>query len=115
MGFITNQWLNRGQGLRNRKYSPVSVTIKAEVPTDSWSRDHQVCAEFTARRANCEYQTLHLTLEDIEPVTKTLISVCPSQSRPRLALDLLQGLSDTDLLRVLERDLRARVKNVTDR
>jgi len=115
VGFISNQWLNRGQGLRNRKYSPVSVTVKAEVPTDSWSREHKVHVEFSASRSNAQYHTLHLTPEEVEPAANTMISACPSEMRARLVVVLLQELSDAQLLKVLAQDLKIRVKNAADR
>ncbi len=108
MGFISNQWLNRGQGMRNRKYLPVPIDADARIPTDSWSRERQVVIQITASRANSECQILHLTSGEAEKLADVVVGVCGGAVRTRLALELLKGMTDTDLLKTLATHLKGR-------
>ena len=111
MGFISNQWLNRGQGLRNRKYRPVPVNIVASKPEDSWSLNKKVRVEFTASRADSEYQSVHLTTEEAEAAIGVILAACGSSTRTRIARELLSEVSAHDLIRVLYlRSVKARKK-----
>jgi hypothetical protein len=76
MGFISNQWVNRGQGLRNRRYAPVVVSLSCEQSTDAWSRDNEMEAELIARKPNGEYQTVHLSQAEIDDTAPVRLSVC---------------------------------------
>jgi len=48
VGFISNQWLNRGEGRRNRGYHPVAVSITC----------HHPLTARTARKDDGKYQTV---------------------------------------------------------
>ena len=61
MGYISNQWLNRGRGLRNRKYNPILVGITALSPRDDWSEQNKIVVELVAERENSEFHTVHLS------------------------------------------------------
>lgn len=111
MGFISNQWLNRGRDVRNRGYRPVEVGIVAQNPSDSWSRTRGIGVEFRATRANSEYQTIHLTRAEAEQVAESIMRTCSEEIRRRIASILLRGMSDTEFLKLLLFDLKHRVKN----
>ena len=115
MGYVSNQWLNRGQGLRNRSYNPVPVTITCQETTDAWSQRNEVRVDFTARRPNGQYQTLHLSRAEADAVAATVVSSMSQQGRERLLHGLLRGLSHAKLLRALAVDLRKRVRLPKDR
>lgn len=110
MGFISNQWLNRGQGLRNRKYNPVPVSVTCFRPLDSWSSNRGIQAEFTARNDDGEIQTLHLSQAEVDAAAQELVASMSAKAREQLLVQTLRGLSHAKLLRVLAFDLRARVK-----
>ncbi len=115
MGYISNQWLNRGQGLRNRSYNPVAVTISCGKATDSWSERNEVKAEFTARRAGGQYQTLHLSETEADTVAGTFVAHMSRQARDKVLSMLLRELSHARLLRALAVELRTRVRLPKDR
>jgi len=107
MGFISNQWLNRGMGLRSRSYRPVPVTIACNAASDAFSRGNEVVIRFTAENENGEYQTLHLS-----PVGSGQ-SRRHRRLRPCLRRDvrssfpgLLRDLTDAKLLSLLASDLK---------
>lgn len=110
MGFISNQWLNRGQGLRNRKYSPVPVNISAFTPLDAWSQRKEVLVEVTARRTIGAFQTLHLTGAEAEKAAESILDACSPEVKGKLVLKVLRQLSDSELIRLLAADLKSRTK-----
>lgn len=111
MGFMSNQWLNRGQGLRNRRYSPVSVTIRATIPTDSWSTKNQIAVEVLARQSNGQYQTLHFAQMEAEKAAGVVLAACGSESKRKIVADALKQMSNDELLLILASDLKLRVRN----
>jgi len=116
VGFISNQWLNKGMGLRNRGYHPVSVTITASPPVDdSWSQHHRVTAEITATRENSEYQTVHLTRAEAEKLATLIVSLCGETVRKRLALQILKTMSTTKLLETFATILKMRLRDAPSR
>jgi hypothetical protein len=110
MGFISNQWLNRGQGLRNRKYRPVPVVLTCERSGDAWSRANETRAEFTAKRTNGEVQAVHLSQAEIDSSASVIVGCMSAEAREVLVRQLLGELSRAKLLRVLAFDLRDRVR-----
>jgi hypothetical protein len=110
MGFISNQWLNRGEGLRNRKYQPKLVAIRSLRPRDDWSARSGVLVEFEARKADGEYQTLHLSQAEVDETAGQLVAGMSPAARERLLVEALRQLSHAKLLRLLALDLRARVR-----
>jgi hypothetical protein len=110
MGFVSNQWLGRGMGIRNRKYRPVPVSIACDNASDRWSRDNKVLIEFTARRPNGEYQTLHLSQAETDGSCAALASCASGRVRQKLLASLLRDLSDVELLKALSIDLNRRVR-----
>jgi hypothetical protein len=110
VGYISNQWLGRGQGLRNRSYHPVAVSISADRAVDNWSERNAINLEFTARRTNGEYQTVHLSQAEADAITPTIVACISRKRREELLLMLLRELSHARLLRVLALDLRKRMR-----
>ena len=110
MGFISNQWLNRGEGLRNRKYRPKVVAIKSLMPDDAWSSSRGVAVEFQARKEDGQYQTLHLSQAEVDSSAQKLVAGMTPAARERLLVESLSMLSHAKLLRLLAFDLRDRVK-----
>ncbi len=111
MGFISNQWLNRGYGLRTRKYNPVPVNISACTPSDAWSQQKEVRVEVIARRASNEYQTLHLTRAEAEKAAESILDACSPEVKAKVVLKVLRQLSDSELIRLLAADLKSRTKS----
>ena len=108
MGFVSNQWLNRGMGVRNRSYRPVPVSITCKEASDAWSRYNEIAIEFKARRTNGEYQTLHLSQAEADKVGATIVSCMSQEGRETLVPRLLRDLSDAKLLTALAADLKKR-------
>ena len=111
MGFISNQWLNRGLGLRNRKYSPVKMRILAEAPDDSWSENHRIAVRFNALREGGEFQILHLDRAEAELVVRPVLAACSNEVRTSILQELLHALPDAELLEALSIDLSNRVEH----
>jgi hypothetical protein len=108
MGFVSNQWLNRGMGIRKRSYRPVAVAVSCKEASDAWSRRNDVAIEFTARKAGGEYQTLHLSPAEVDKVAAAIVGRMSEEARKALTPSLLRGLSDAEFLKVLASDLRKR-------
>ncbi len=115
MGYSSKQWLNRGEGLRDRGYIPISVTIKPEVAVSGWSEDHKVVAEINARLENDQYQVFYLTRREAEECAAVTLSVCTAKVRERLATQILRNMTATSLLKTLTSILRARLKDGSNR
>ena len=86
----------------------MQVSIVCREADDAWSRRNDVAIEFTARKANGEYQTLHLSQAEADKVAATIVSRMSKEGREALVPRLLRDLSDAKLLKVLSRDLRKR-------
>lgn len=86
---------------------PGSITCNEA--NDEWSQGNEVVIQFTARRTNCEYQTLHLSRAEANKVGAVIVSCMSKEGRRKLVPDLLRDLSDADLLKALATDLRNRV------
>ena len=110
MGYISNQWLNRGEGVRNRRYTPKRVTVNGFVPSDDWSMRKEVRAEFTAKKEDGQFQTMHLSQAEVDEAAMVLLRAMSTAARERLLIDSLQKLSHSKLLRLLAFDLRQRVR-----
>ena len=126
--------------MRNRKHVPVRVEISCEQAEDPWSQRSAVKVEFTARKSNYEYQTLHLSqdeadaaggivvgamsaegrarmlaklrLSDLEADTigDAVVAAMSTEGRERLLVKFLKSLTRAKFLRVLAFDLRERVR-----
>jgi len=110
MAYMSNQWLNRGYGLRNRSYSPVRVEISAKSPDDSWSIKKRIAVEVVARRDFGFYQTLHLSAREAAKLVKVLMRAGDEDLRSLLAVQLLRGLADKTFLTTLHADLNSRLR-----
>jgi hypothetical protein len=117
MGCMSKQWLNRGQGLRSRGYHPASVSVACEKPSDAWSRHNEVKLQFTARKPDLEYQTLHLTQAEADKVAATAVSAMTQAAADKVAATVVSAMSQeardrllADLLSSLAVDLNKRVQ-----
>ena len=115
MGFISNQWLNRGYGLLHRGYRPVKVTIEVVTPTDSWSKRRMIPLEITATQKGGEYQTLHLTAQEAIRAAEVILELGGHNMRSELALELLKTMPDAQLLEALTSELRRRLREAPKR
>ncbi len=109
MGYVSNQWLNRGRGERKRGYRPKAVTVECERPADSWSIQHLVLAKFRAERADGEVQTLHLSQSEVDAAANILFACVSPSVREHFILESVRELSNAKLLRLLALDLRERI------
>ena len=110
MGFISNQWLNRGEGHRNRRYTPVPIRIVTTPCGDAWSKRNETVAEITAWRANSQYQSLHLSQSEVEQAVHVFLALCSDHARNQIALGVLSGMTDSELLKTLAQDLKLRTR-----
>jgi hypothetical protein len=109
MGFVSNQWLNRGMGLRKRSYHPVPVSIECEEARDSWSRQNEVVIGLFARKTGGEYHSLYLSQAEVDKAAVTLVARMTERKREALLDQLLRDLSNESLLKALLADLKKRV------
>lgn len=112
MGFVSNQWLNRGRGIRSGGHSPIPVSAIEVVmprPGDSWSAEYKVVAEVHARRENGEYQAFYLTRSEAEKCAGDIVDVCSGKVREQIALQTLKGMTAKKLLKTLTSILSARL------
>jgi hypothetical protein len=106
---MSKQWLNRGEGLRNRSYRPIKVKIVCGQHDDtSWSRETGMKFHISAWKPNGEYQSLDLSQAEADEVAPTLVACMSQQGREKLVNGLLGDLSDAKLLRALALDLKRR-------
>ena len=89
MGFMSRQWLNRGQGLRNRKYWPTRVNYSACRTTDAWSSRNEVLIALKAINDEFEHQILYMTQEEVDSIAKVLIANMSAAEREALLLEHL--------------------------
>ena len=109
MGYMTNQWVNRGRGLRSRGYSPIGVEVVAENPDDSWSSANRIAVDLSARRSNGEKQLIHIEIEEAEAATPIFVAACRPTIKTQVAVQILAQLTDKQLLRVLAKVLKPRL------
>lgn len=110
MGYVSNQWLNTGYGLRNRSYSPVSVKVSAERTTSQWATSNRVVAEIKAYRGDGQCQIISVTRREAKSLIRVLVGACGEELRADLATRLLNGMSDADLLNAVANRQRRKFK-----
>ena len=118
MGFVSNQWLNRGCGARRAGHSPIQVpAIEVVVPRpgDNWYLEYKVVAEVHARRENGEYQAFYLTRSEAEKCAMEMFNLCSNKVRERLALHTLKRMTAAKLLAILTSTLRSRLRDRLNR
>ena len=102
MGYVSNQWINTGSGIRYRKYNPVEATILPQVPDDDgWSLSRGLVFELRATRANGEYQTLLLTQTELEAAIQSAAPLMSGDERMKLMVALLSSLTSGEFVSVL--------------
>lgn len=113
MGLISNQWLNKGRGVRNRSFTPVPANVSCEWTHGPWAERNNLVVKLTAIKSDGELQIMYLSNNEAEAAVGKLVSAMSPAAREELLCQFLGGLSDAKLLRVLSRDLHRRkpVKN----
>jgi hypothetical protein len=101
------------------------VSVACDKASDAWSRRNEVKIQFTARKPDLEYQTLHLTQAEADKVAPTVASAMSQEGRDKLLADLLSALAVDlkrrvrqpgrdklleDLLSALAADLKKRLR-----
>ncbi len=109
MGFITNQWL-KGYPERNRSFSPVDGAVTGSASDDSWSKARNVVLEIKVRRSGGNYQLVFLTQEEINKLLPIVMPAGDQSVRIQVALSVLSGLSDAELLKAMGSLLAKRAK-----
>lgn len=99
MAYVTNQWL-KGIAQRNRSYHPIRVEISARPSADKWSTAHKVVADLTMRRVDKDYQSLLLTLDDLDIALPIVSMLAEKNMRIRVAVEALNTLKDNELIAV---------------
>ena len=110
MGFVSNQWLGRGIGERNRSYHPVRVELKLSSSRSAWSSGNGAVIQVTATNSAGEYHVLHLTQGEVDEFAETILKKVSGLNLLTLLSATLRGLTNAQLLRVLAFDLRDRVR-----
>jgi hypothetical protein len=110
MGYITNQPLNRGLGIRNRGFRPVPASVSVSKATDSWTRERQVKVRLVAHRTNGEYDVIYLDQKETDSAARVLVPCMSRVDKEQLLVSLLCDLSHAKLLRALAFVLRRRVR-----
>lgn len=110
MGFITNQWVNRGNQTRARAYEPVPVDVTCQVctPDDEWSEKRGVVCELAAKKKNGEFQTLLLEPAEVNAATEFLFNNMTMAARQDLLAKALAAMSDDELVGLVGAYLKLR-------
>ena len=115
MGFSTNQWINRGEGIRAKGHRPVAVAISTEAASDTWSVRHGAKVVVSAWNAENECLAFRLSQSEVDNAADVLVENMAPDAQARLLQRLLSDLSNPKLLKVLAADLRKRVKLPNER
>lgn len=115
MGLISNQWLNRGRGVRNRTYSPKRASISCEWNVGPWTDNNEVVIQLTGSKPDGEFQVMYLSRAEVDEVSVKLVSAMSAKAREQLLCQFLGGLTDAKLLRLLALDLRSRKRLPNER
>lgn len=105
MGYVSNQWLNRGRGVRQRPYKPVPVAMECERPTDSWSIQNFVLAKFRVTDDEGQVQTLHMSKSEVDAAAEVFFTCASPELQQRFLLESVRELTNAKLLRLLALDL----------
>lgn len=70
MGYMSRQWLNRGEGKRDRSYGPIPVAVACY--SDEFNG---MKIRFSARKADGQYQTLFLSETEVNAALRLFHSV----------------------------------------
>jgi DNA-directed RNA polymerase alpha subunit len=101
MGFMSNQFLT-GLAERNRKHTPSSVVVSADVPHDDWSVRHGIKMEIRADRPrDFDYQELSLTQEEVDLLARSLAANATPASQRTIILSAFHSLEAADLLDIM--------------
>jgi hypothetical protein len=102
MSLITNQWIDRGVGLRNRGYSPVEVKLEYFPPTTKFDRDNGVFLTLNARRRGGDLQVLHLREDEVVAQFDACADRLSESARLLIVAKALALLNDENTLKVLD-------------
>ncbi|HET7566522.1 MAG TPA: hypothetical protein VFJ91_00900 [Gaiellaceae bacterium] len=93
------------------------MSVTCDKPSDAWSRRNEVKVQFTARKPDCEYQTLHLTQAEADEVAATIVSAMTQTAADKIGARVVAAMSHegrdkllADLLSGLAVDLKNRVR-----
>jgi hypothetical protein len=103
MGYITNQWVNRG-AWRTRTHRPIKVKVSTQPTT--WN-GNAVSIKAT-KESSMAYQEIDMTATEAEEAASVILAACGDTKQRELILDYLKGLSDARLLEVLSLALNRR-------
>lgn len=107
MAHVTNQWLLAG-AFRDRRHWPVPVSAEVRNQTGDWEREHGVVASIRFVRADGDYKFVDLTSEDLHTIIPGLATKAEHEVQRRLAMKILHGFGDAELLAFLAELLPSR-------
>jgi hypothetical protein len=81
MGFITNQWINRGYGVSKPK---TRARAGQHLSSGKWSQQRQVKVKFTARDSDGKRQILYLSQDEVDAAGAVVIDAMSAKGRRRL-------------------------------
>lgn len=105
MGYMSRQWLNRGQQIRDRSYGPIPVEVSC-YPDDF----NGMRVRFSARKSDGQYQTLFLSETEVNAAIRLFIPYASTEMRGKVLLTLMRELSHAKLLRTLAQELQKRFR-----
>jgi hypothetical protein len=104
MAFITNQWL-KGEVQKDRPHCPIPVNPR------TWSSDQfawtarKTVVALNFERDNGNYQTVLFTQDDLALVLQTLVEKSDRNTKAKIAVEALSGLTPRVVLSVLAKAL----------
>jgi hypothetical protein len=100
MAFITNQWM-KGSLWAARSHTPVQTELRWEDIAESWSRDNSLQVAFRLVKADGNYQSVFLTIDDLALLLPKLAGVADARTKTGVALATLDTLSPAILFSAL--------------
>ncbi len=101
MAWISNQTL-RGDPKKKRGHHPVSARVRVYVPHTKWSKDNRVVVRVEVIRDGGDYQFIDLIQQEANVAAWILSLNADSETRLKIALDVLKQFDDSELLAALK-------------
>ena len=107
MGMMTKQWVNRGNGERDRSFCPIKVSIKCAKKVIKFSNEDTVLL-LSATVVNYEVQYVYFSPSEVANMVTSGIDVLDKTSKLAILKDLLKNTSNQDLFEILAQDFDKR-------
>lgn len=98
MGKSTKQFVNKGCGIRSRKYLPDDAVITGKKSNGNWEAQRGLVFQIFAIKSNNELQEFCLTKEETAGIGKSMFEFVNVSEKHNLVRDYLTTLTDGELL-----------------